>query len=306
MLPALVLVGILCVFLIFIFLIHCMEIKNITNQLEEIRLEETNRLVHSVGSRKIYGDMINEINLLLDNVKEQAVFYSKKSRKLEQMMINMSHDLRTPLTSAMGYIDLIRNTEMSELEKERGFSIIEKRLVRLEELINSFFEFQMIISKNKRPDMEDVNIIAVLEQSIIHYYDDYNAKGRNIHLNTNGKRKIILQSNKNILMRIFDNLIGNALKHVIDDLTISIQHGNNITIIFENKISEDIMGIGHIFDEFYTTDISRTKGNAGLGLAIAKEFTEMLGGKISAMQEQENFRIAAEFYGCENTAATHV
>lgn len=298
MFAALVLVGVLCLFLLILFLLHRMEINHITKQLEQIRLEETNRLVHSMGSRKIYGDMINEINILLGEVKAQEVFYSKKSRKIEQMMINMSHDLRTPLTSAMGYIDLIRNAEMTVQEKEHGFDIIEKRLVRLEELINSFFELEMIISRNKQPEMGNVNLIAVLEQSIIHYYDDYNAKGRTIHLNTNGKRKINLQSNKNMLMRIFDNLIGNALKHGIDDLKISLEYDNKITIVFENNISEDIIGIEHIFDEFYTTDISRTKGNAGLGLAIAKEFTEMLGGSIRATQENKNFRIVAQFFDC--------
>lgn len=295
MLPALVFVVIICIFLLIKHLIHRMEIKNIAKQLAEIRAEETNRLVHSVGSRKIYGDMINEINILLGKVKAEEVFYSKKSRRLEQMMINMSHDLRTPLTSAMGYLDLIRNAEMTEQEKEHGFDIIEQRLVRLEELINSFFEFEMIISRNKQPEMDNINLIEILEQSIIHYYDDYNAKGRTIHFNTNGKRRLIMQSNKNMLLRIFDNLIGNALKHGIDDLKISLEHDNKITIVFENKISEDIIEIEHIFDEFYTTDISRTKGNAGLGLAIAKEFTEMLGGNIRATQENKNFRIVAQF-----------
>ena len=92
-----------------------------------------------------------------------------------------------------------------------------------------------------------------------------------------------------MLLRIFDNLIGNALKHGEGDLTITVIESDELRITFENvPISQDI-DTEHIFDEFYTTDISRTKGNTGLGLAIAKQFTEMLDGTISAALSNGKF-----------------
>ena len=91
-----------------------------------------------------------------------------------------------------------------------------------------------------------------------------------------------------MLLRIFDNLISNALKHGTGNLTVSVDLAENVQadktvqITFENELHDSDMDIKHIFDEFYTTDISRTKGNTGLGLAIVKQFTEILNGSISA------------------------
>jgi signal transduction histidine kinase len=98
-----------------------------------------------------------------------------------------------------------------------------------------------------------------------------------------------------MLLRIFDNLISNALKHGEGDLTISVDCTERIQIRFENTLLSPNIDTEHIFDEFYTTDISRTKGNTGLGLAIAKQFTEMLGGSISAETAGRTFRVMVVF-----------
>ena len=273
--------------LLFLLLLQRHEIGNIAKQLREIKPQDTNTLVHSNGSGRTSADLINEINSLLRQMQRSRIHYQQKNHALEQMMTNISHDLRTPLTSAMGYIRLIQNSDLPEEEKSRELAIIEKRLVRLEELINSFFEFSQIISNDKAPEKTGCNIIAVLEQSIAHYYDDYCARDRQIVFDC-GQHKLMICSNKNMLLRIFDNLISNALKHGDGNLTVSvdlagdIQNGETVQIRFENELHDSDMDINHIFDEFYTTDISRTKGNTGLGLAIVKQFTEILNGSISA------------------------
>lgn len=111
--------------------------------------------------------------------------------------------------------------------------------------------------------------------------------------------KISLVSNRNLLMRIFDNLIGNALKHGTGDLNIQVDSKAK-SVILINKLAptDSDIDVNHVFDEFYTTDISRTKGNTGLGLAIAKQFTEMLGGEIKASieytSEGEMFKIVVK------------
>jgi signal transduction histidine kinase len=232
--------------------------------------------------------MINEINQMLKEVRRNRIDYSRKSHNLEQMMTNISHDLRTPLTSAMGYINLINNSQLSEEEKNREIAIVEQRLVCLEELINSFFEFSKIISGDTQPELQELNLVAVIEESVVHYYDDFCGQSREILLGCN-QHKLNIRSNRNMLMRIFDNLISNAYKHGTGNLTISIDGSDGIKISFENVLFDSEIDIERIFDEFYTTDISRTKGNTGLGLAIAKQFTEMLGGSISAEYKDNYF-----------------
>lgn len=276
--------------------IHCIqlrrEINNITLQLNEVKDINTNLLIHSKTGTA--DQLINEINSLLRKIRDIRADYSRKSHELEQMMTNISHDLRTPLTSAMGYINLIQNADLSETEKSRELDIVGRRLVRLEELINSFFELSQIVSSGKEPKKTEINLISVLEESIVHYYDDYCNQGRLIDLEYE-YRKLMFFSNQNMLMRIFDNLISNALKHGNGDLKINVKSTENLQITFTNEYSSADMDIEHIFDEFYTTDISRTKGNTGLGLAISKQFTELLGGNIQANLNGNSFILTITF-----------
>lgn len=284
---------ILSLVLLLLFILQKKEISNITKQLRAFKGKDTNTLVSSEnGTADI---LIHEINSMLKEMRETKVAYNQKNHALEQMMTNISHDLRTPLTSAMGYIDLLQHSNLPEEEKERELAIVEKRLTRLEELINSFFELSQTISSGKEPEKEEINLVSVLEEAIVHYFDDYSNQERKIIFECE-ERKVMLSSNRNMLLRIFDNAIGNALKHGTGNLTVTVKSLDGPRITFKNALQSPDVDIEHIFDEFYTTDISRTKGNTGLGLAIAKQFTEMLGGKIEASLEDEIFILTIHFF----------
>ncbi len=285
---AVIVLSIAAAVLLLLCFLQKREIRHIEKQLAAIKDEDTNVLIHSGNGTA--DRLINEINRLLQETRDMRITYHQKNHALEQMMTNISHDLRTPLTSAMGYIHMIQHTDLPEEEKSRELAIVEKRLIRLEELIGSFFEFSQIISSGKQPEKTELNLVSVLEESIVHYYDDYCAKGRQIVFHCE-KHKLPIRSNQNMLLRIFDNLISNALKHGAGDLTISVDCTEQLQICFANTLLSPNMDTEHIFDEFYTTDISRTKGGTGLGLAIAKQFTEMLGGRISAEAEGAVFRL---------------
>ena len=282
------------VFLLFLLLMTQAELLSIVRQLKKIKRENTNALIRREGFSVGTKMLIHEINALVKELQYNRIYYKRKKHDLEQMMTNISHDLRTPLTSALGYINIIKNSGLSQEEKNREIEIIEQRLLRLEELINSFFEFSKIISSDKMPEKEEVNLVAILEETAAHYFDDYSSQGRDIVLSCD-KSKIILYSNKNMLMRIFDNLINNALKHGCGRLDISANSTGDTVICFRNDLFDSEVNTEKIFDEFYTTDISRTKGNTGLGLAIVKQFTEILGGKISAQYENNVFSITILF-----------
>ena len=273
-----ILIIVIIILLTYLFLYHN-EIKHISKEIDIIKDLNSNTLIHSKYNLKIINNLIYKINNLLTESKNIKIDYGNKNKSLMKMMTNISHDLRTPLTSALGYIDIILKSDLSEEEKKRDLITIEKRLRRLEELISSFFEFSKIISINKRPTLEKINLTSVLEESVIVFYDDYKKNNREILLDCN-QRKIIINSNKMLLTRIFENLIGNAYKHSNSDLSIKVEIANKVKIIFSNELLDDDVDVDKIFDEFYTVDISRTKEGTGLGLAIAKEFTRQLNGKI--------------------------
>ena len=270
------------------------EIKRITNKLKNIENENSNMLLNKEFDDKDMNKLIFEINTLLKSVYEKEAKIHTKSSELQKMITNVAHDLRTPLTSALGYIDMVKNSNLTEEEKEKYISIIEERLKKLSYFITSFFEFSKVISKEESIDLKKENIIGVLEECIASFYEDFANNNRKIELNTN-LNKIEVMTNKQLLTRIFDNLIINAYKHSKSDLIINLEKNEKETIIiFENELEDMNIDTNAIFNEFYTVDISRTKGNTGLGLAIAKEFVSLLKGKIYAEKEANLLRIIIE------------
>lgn len=288
-----ILIIIIFILIIYLFLLK-KEIKRISYNLDEILSIDSNKILHGEFSNKELNELLLKINKMITYVRYKELDLERKNNSLKKEITNITHDLRTPLTSSLGYIDLILKSNLSKEEQERELKIIENRLLRLEELINSFFEFSMITTDNKRIDMVQTNLVAVVEECISHYYDDFTREKRKIVF-VNEIKKYNILSNAEILKRIIDNLISNSLKHSNSDLIIKLSEKNDIRLSFENDIVDTNIDIDHIFDEFYTSDISRTKGNTGLGLAIAKEFTEMLGGTISAKKSGNKLIINLKF-----------
>ena len=165
----------------------------------------------------------------------------------------------------------------------------------MSELIDSFFEFSKILSNDQIIEQDEINLVAVMEKAISNHYEDFSKDNRMIDFKTN-KRKITIKSNETMLIRVFDNLIRNAYKHSDGNLDIEINQNNDkVKIKFINKLLYNNLDVDRIFDEFYTVDISRTKGNTGLGLAIAKEFVEELKGKITADKKNGKLFITITF-----------
>lgn len=294
-----ILLTIIFVLIIYLFLLK-KEIKRIRYDLDEILNIDSNKVLHSEFSNKELNKLLQKINKMITYVRNKELYLGQKNNYLKKEIINITHDLRTPLTSSLGYIDLILKSELSKEEAIKELKIIENRLLRLNELINSFFEFSMITTNTKTVDMKRINLVAIIEECISHYYDDFTRENREIIFENKVKNCMIL-SNEEILKRVIDNLIGNSLKHSSSHLTIKLSLNTDIKLLFENEIVDNNFDIDHIFDEFYTSDISRTKGNTGLGLAIAKTFIENLDGNISAKINKNRLSILIKLkHNCLN------
>lgn len=281
MIIAIILLSTAVLVLLALYFAKCRKIDKMAQELRSIPKGDSNGLLHTIGSDSDVRKLTEEINELLRELRQTEIRYRRKSHDLEQMMTNISHDLRTPLTSALGYVGMLRSANLPEEERRRELETVEKRLLRLEELLNAFFEFSGVISGEKIPELAPLNLVGVLEESIGHYFDEFSTRHREIRL-VCCESKLPLVSNRNMLLRIFDNLIGNACKHGQGDLQITATLTDKISVCLENPLYDPNLEIDRVFDEFYTTDISRTKGHTGLGLAIAKQFTELLGGEIRA------------------------
>lgn len=270
------------------------EVRRIKKEIFLIHKNNSNNLVNSEFKAKELTELIDEINKILKKEKENFSAEVKQKKMLNSVMLNISHDLRTPLTSALGYTNMLLSQEkLSEIDFNE-INIIKERLLRLEELIDSFFVFSKISNESKNIEKDNANLIELLEDSIVSYYDEFKKEDRNIIIAKN-VNKCLIKTNKELLKRIFDNLVVNALKHGDGNLFIDFKEDTFIEISFSNQVLSNDLDISQIFDEFYTTDISRTKGNTGLGLAIVKSFTVLLGGKIEAFLQEDFLYIIIKF-----------
>ena len=292
---------ILVIFVIIILFLVCylffmkMELRRIKKELDLVLSRKTNGLVHTEFTSKEIHDLVECINTHLTEIKSKESKLERKNANFVKMIRNISHDLRTPLTSSLGYVSLMLESDVTEQEKIKNLKIVEERLKRLSELIDSFFEFAKILSDDRKIELDEINLVAVIEKAISNHYEDFSKDNRMIDFKTN-KRKIKIKSNEVMLIRVFDNLIRNAYKHSNGNLDIEINQTNDkVKIKFINDLLYNDLDVDRIFDEFYTVDISRTKGNTGLGLAIAKEFVEQLNGKIKADKKNNKLIITIIF-----------
>ena len=292
---------ILVILVIIILFLACylffvkMELRRIKKELDLVLSRKTNGLVHTEFTSKEIHDLVECINTHLTEIKSKESKLERKNANFVKMIRNISHDLRTPLTSSLGYVSLMLESDVTEQEKIKNLKIVEERLKRLSELIDSFFEFSKILSNDQIIELDEINLVAVIEKAISNHYEDFSKDNRMIDFKTN-KRKIKIKSNEVMLVRVFDNLIRNAYKHSNGNLDIEVNQNNDkVKINFINDLLYNDLDVDRIFDEFYTVDISRTKGNTGLGLAIAKEFVEQLKGKIKADKKNNKLIITIIF-----------
>ena len=291
----LVILVIIILFLVCYLFFMKMELRRIKKELDLVLSRKTNGLIHTEFTSKEIHDLVECINTHLTEIKSKESKLERKNANFVKMIRNISHDLRTPLTSSLGYVSLMLESDITEQEKIKNLKIVEERLKRLSELIDSFFEFSKILSNNQIIELDEINLVAVIEKAISNHYEDFSKDNRMIDFKTN-KRKIKIKSNEVMLVRVFDNLIRNAYKHSNGNLDIEInQTPDKVKIKFINDLLYNDLDVDRIFDEFYTVDISRTKGNTGLGLAIAKEFVEQLNGKIKADKKNNKLIITIAF-----------
>lgn len=266
------------------------ELSAIAKQMGKNKGEYVN--LHTKSLSNEIEDLTQNINFLYD--ENQRVNAAKKSmeEEIRHSIANMSHDLRTPLTSIMGYIQLLKDEDISIEERKEYLEIVERRTKNLEGLISSFYELSRLDGNEYIFNLKSISLEKVLCDNIALYYNDFISKNIEPIIEIEEKLPNII-SDSNAVSRIFSNLIGNALKHGEGFIKIVLKkEGNNLVTEFINsapELSEE--NTEKIFDRFFTADKSRNDKNTGLGLAITKGLVEKMGHEISTTLTDGNLKI---------------
>lgn len=235
----------------------------------------------------------DEMNLVREQALRNALLAKESEQRKNDLIVYLAHDLKTPLTSVIGYLTLLSDEpQISKQLQERYLSIALDKAERLEELINEFFDITRFNLTTLTLEPERINLSRMLEQIMSEFLPVLAEK--NLCWQTDIAPEVELLCDPDKLQRVFDNLIRNAVSYSYADTEILLEmkaeegfirirvqnHGRTIP---PEKLS-------HIFEQFFRVDTSRASatGGAGLGLAIAKEIVELHGGNILAESENES------------------
>lgn len=263
------------------------QIRDITFQIKD---RKANKKINIQIADKDIEELAFEINEYLElckrNKQEKLVF----ENSLKQGIANMSHDLRTPLTSIIGYLKLL---EKDEIDKEKALSILKNKTNKLNVLINDFFELASVESEDYELNMTKVNLTNVVQEEVLSLYEAFESKGLEPKIDILNK-PIFIMADKDSLERIVDNLLSNALKYGEKDIEIDLHEYDGKAILKISNTCTSIMesDVSYMFDRFYMADQVRKGQGAGLGLSIVKSLMEKMNGVITAnLQEDKLYLI---------------
>lgn len=251
---------------------------------------DTNTLI-DISTRDPYmRKLAADINVQLRLLRKERHRYQQGDMELKEAVTNISHDLRTPLTAINGYLDLLEREEKSETV-QRYLSQIQNRTEVLKDLTEELFRYSVVISSVTDMQVEQVNLNGVLEESIASFYVALTERGITPTINIPEKR-IIRNLNKTAMLRVFSNLLNNAIKYSDGDLAISLLESGEV--IFTNTATGlNEIQVGKLFDRFFSVEAARN--STGLGLAISKALVEQMNGTISAQYKDNRLSIHITF-----------
>lgn len=281
------LIGILIV----VVVILCIKIHFLHRAMEEMEAgfgeriaQDTNTLITISSGDRVARRLAGQLNDQLRLLRQERRRLQSGDRELKEAVTNISHDLRTPLTAICGYLDLLKGEEKSNTAK-RYLSMIENRTEAMKMLTEELFHYSVITFEEEQMEYEEVVLNRILEESISAYYGAFKKAGITPEIKMTEK-KILRSLDKKTLQRILGNVISNGIKYSGGDFQIELTDYGEI--IFTNTAPcLNAVQVGRLFQRFYT--VAAARQSTGLGLSIAKNLTEKMGGKITA--EYQNGRL---------------
>lgn len=268
------------------------QILHMKEELDLLESEDTNQMLTSLGVIHATDDVIGIINRMVIRYREEENKLKRENRIYRESITSISHDIRTPLTSAKGYLQMMRKGELSEEKKSDYIKTIEQRLDHLTDMLNQLFEYARIEAGELKMEPEEFQAAHVFADTIAMFYEDFVKLGCEPEVRITDKA-CKLYADKQAYIRIIENLMKNALVHGMGGYQMSVDVEKNQCIIRVSNLTDtvDVRDIDQIFERFYTTDQSRTKKTTGLGLAIVKRFAKEMGGDARAALDGKRFTI---------------
>ncbi|MDY5008862.1 sensor histidine kinase [Candidatus Allofournierella merdipullorum] len=251
---------------------------------------DTNTLIDLPSRDPHMRRLASDINAQLRLLRSQRQRYQRGDRQVKEAVTNISHDLRTPLTAICGYLELMKQQELSP-DAARYLEQIESRTLAMKGLTEELFRYSLAVS-DQPPALQPMDLRRALEEALLSFYGAFAQKGieQPELVFEEPEGRFLLDGGA--LGRVFGNILSNALKYSAGDLKVTLDAAGRVS--FSNHAPGlDPVVVGRLFDRYYTLDTGQS--STGLGLSIARALTEEMGCAISADYADGRLTVLADF-----------
>ena len=283
--------GILAVILGLLLFKLIRQIRELERQIRCLEEKQSNGdLVCDVRFGGI-GKLTDTLNQVFAQQKIKRQQWIRNENRIARTYTNLSHDIRTPLTSLDGYFQLLTQTQEPETQA-RYLRIIQERIHALRDILEELFTFTRLESRTYDLKLEKCDFNAIMAETMFSYYDEWERNGICPAVDL-PEGQMMVKGNEQAIRRILQNIIKNVLDHGGSrvSVTLSAQEGNASAVIANEVERPEEIDVDRIFERFYKADPARSRNSTGLGMAIAKELTGYMNGTITASLEKNIFQI---------------
>lgn len=268
-------------------------LRQAARELEALRAgtRSGNRL-HLSGPDQAQEELLAQVNGLLEDQEGERRTLRTREGELRRQIANVSHDLRTPLTSILGYLQLLEREDLSPEDRREALDIIRGRALALQTLITSFYDLSRLEAGEYPIERERIQLYPILAELLADFYNDFEAAGMEVELEL-AEHLPPVWGDGTATLRLFTNLIQNVLKHGTGTLTVRLYELDGRQVVTFTNDAPELMqeDVEHVFDRFYTADKMRTGQNTGLGLAIVRELARRMELDLSARLDEGRFTV---------------
>ncbi|WP_195931034.1 HAMP domain-containing sensor histidine kinase [Clostridium sp. 1001270J_160509_D11] len=283
-------ISVLILFLYIIFILK--QLKSINKQLDKRLIENTRQPLNIELFNKTITNLSKNINRCLKLEEKRRLESINDQKQFKELISNISHDLRTPLTSIKGYQQLLEKTPLDKHQVQL-LKTSQKSTDELGLLIENFFEYSYLVTAKTEPNLEKININNLIVECVLSYIAIFEEK--NLNVNIKETPPVFVLGDKNMLIRIIENLLNNCAKHSLGDIDIKIEFLQNAKITFTNPINQDTnINVDKLFHRFYTSDSTRNK-STGLGLSIVEFLVKQMDGNVGAYLNKTDHTLSIFF-----------
>ena len=251
-------------------------IKALRQDLVERRGQDTNTLLSLPCRDRELRRLASALNLELRVLRKERLRYQQGDKELKEAVVNISHDLRTPLTAISGYLQLLQGQDLPP-DTRRYLEQIGGRTQAMKRLTEELFRYSVVMSEENLA-REPVDLRRAVEEALLSFYGALEGRGIEPQVRL-PETPVIRQLDPAAVNRVLGNILTNALKYSAGDLEVTLEESGRLT--FSNAAPGlDPVAAGRLFDRFYTVEAARN--STGLGLSIAKELTQRMSGEMGA------------------------